>query len=88
MSEPAGRDPVRERRARIDRLAAAGRRLGYTLMLVAVVAFAVGVVPGFSTPVTTAVTASLAASTVTLARALVAGYAVKAAEREDREEGR
>ena len=88
MSEPAGRDPVRGRRARIDRLAAAGRRLGYTLILVAVVAFAVGVVTGFSTPVTTAVTASLAASTVTLAPALVAGYAVKAAEREDREEGR
>ena len=88
MSEPAGRDPVRERRARIDRLAAAGRRLGYTLILVAVVAFAVGVVTGFSTPVITAVTASLAASTVTLAPALVAGYAVKAAEREDREEGR
>ncbi len=88
MSEPAGRDPVRERRARIDRLAVAGRRLGYSLVLVAVVAFAVGVVAGFSTPVTTAVTASLAASTVTLAPALVAGYAVKAAEREDRQEGR
>ena len=81
-------DPVRQRRARVARLAAAGRRIGYGLILVAVGAFAVGVVAGFTTPVTTAVTASLAGSTLTLAPSMVAGYAVKAAEREDRAHGR
>ncbi len=85
---PTGADPVRERRARIDRLAAAGRRIGYALILVAIVAFAVGVVAGFTRPVTTTVTVSLALSTVTLAPSMVAGYAVKAAEREDRAQGR
>ncbi len=85
---PSGTDPVRERRARIDRLAAAGRRAGYGLVLVAIAAFAVGVVAGFTRPVTSVVTASQALTTLTLAPSLVAGYAVKAAEREDRAQGR
>ena len=89
MSEgPITPDPVLARRARIARLALAGRRMGYGLILVAVVAFAVGVAAGFTTAVTTTVTTALAASTVTLAPALVAGYAVKAAEREERQHGR
>lgn len=88
MSTAPVPDPVRARRARIARLAAAGRTIGYTLILVAVVAFAVGVAAGFTTAVTTTVTVALAASTVTLAPSMVAGYAVKAAEREDRQQGR
>ncbi len=85
---PVTPDPVRDRRQRIDRLAATGRRLGYSLILVAIVAFAVGVVAGFGAAVTTTVTAALAGSTLTLAPSMVAGYAVKAAEREDRRQGR
>ncbi len=90
MSEPevSEPDPVRQRRARVERLAAAGRRTGYACILVAVVAFAIGTATGFPTPVTTAVTASLAASALTLAPSMVAGYGVKAAEREDRKAGR
>lgn len=89
MSErPVAPDPVRARRARIARLAGAGRRLGYGLIVVAVIAFAVGAATGFTTAVTTTVTAALVGSTFTLAPSMVAGYAVKAAEREDRQHGR
>jgi hypothetical protein len=81
-------DPIREKRARAARLAEGGQRVGYLLLVVAVVAFAVGAVRGFSGLTTTVVTLSLAAMTVVLAPAIVLGYAVKAAEREDRERGR
>lgn len=81
-------DPVLARRARIARLVEVGQRVGYTLLLVAVVAFVVGAVRGFSGPVVFVVTASLLGMTLVLAPSIVFGYAVKAAEREDREQGR
>ncbi len=81
-------DPVRARRARWARWASTGTRVGYGLVLVAMGAFVVGVVTGFGPAVTTVVTASLLATTVTLAPGIVMGYAVRAAEREDREHGR
>lgn len=81
-------DPVLARRARIARLVAWGQRVGYTLLLVSVVAFTVGAVRGFTGTVVVIVTASLAAMTVVLAPAIVFGYGVKAAEREDRSQGR
>ena len=84
----ATQDPVRARRARWARWAAAGTRVGYGLVLVAVAAFVAGVATGFGRVVTTVVTASLLATTVTLAPGIVMGYAVRAAEREDREHGR
>lgn len=76
-------DPVLERRARMAGLAVAGKRVGYGLVVLAVVAFAVGAATGFGAAVTAVVTASLLATTLTLAPAIVVGYAVKAAERED-----
>lgn len=81
-------DPVRERRARWARLGVAATRLGYGLVLLAVVAFTVGAVAGFGPVVRALVTASLLGTTVTLAPGIVVGYAVKAAEREDRKHGR
>lgn len=81
-------DPVRARRAQWARWAGAGKRLGYGLVLLAVVAFAVGLVTDFPPATTTIVVAALLGSTVTLAPGIVVGYAVKAAEREDRELGR
>lgn len=81
-------DPVLARRARIARLVELGQRVGYGLLLVAVVAFVVGAVRGFTGPVVFVVTASLLGTTLVLAPAIVFGYAVKAAEREDRREGR
>lgn len=83
-----GGDPVLARRARVAGLAAAGRRVGYGLLVVAMAAFATGAVTGFTTLVTTTVTAALVGATLSLPPSLVAGYAVKAAEREDRRSGR
>lgn len=83
-----GTDPVRARRAQWARAAALGKRVGYGLILVAVVAFFVGAVAGFGSVVRALVVVSLVGSTVTLAPGIVIAYAVKAAEREDHEHGR
>jgi hypothetical protein len=87
MPDPAAVDPVRERRARIARLVEVGQRLGYGLFGLAVVAFVIGFVWGFDGLPGTVVVASLVVGSVVLAPAIVFGYAVKAAEREDRERG-
>jgi hypothetical protein len=79
-------DAVLRRRAQLGRLAAIGQRVGYLFLLLAVVAFFAGLAGSFATW-GTVVVAAIAASTVTLAPAIVLGYAVKAAAREDREGG-
>jgi TRAP-type mannitol/chloroaromatic compound transport system permease large subunit len=81
-------DPVRARRAQVQRLATLGQRLGYLLYLVAVVVFFIGFFAGFTSTLVTIVVVAMAAGSAALAPAIVAGYAVKAAEREDRELGR
>jgi hypothetical protein len=83
----AGADPVRARRARIARLVELGQRIGYGLFGVAIVAFVVGFVSGFDGLVGTLVVVSLVVGSIVLAPAIVFGYAVKAAERDDRERG-
>ena len=77
-------DPVRTRRARIGRLAQAGKRLGYSLYLVAIVAFVIGAARDFPAALVTIVVISLGVGSVVLAPAIVVGYGVRAAEREDR----
>jgi hypothetical protein len=62
--------------------------VGYSLVVVAMAAFTVGAIAGFSGAVTAVVTGSLLGTIVTLAPGIVIGYAVRAAEREDREQGR
>jgi len=84
---PAPMDPVRARRARIARLVDLGQRTGYALFGVAVVTFVVGFVAGFDGIVGPLIVACLVVGSVVLAPAIVFGYAVKAAEREDRERG-
>jgi hypothetical protein len=83
----AGADPVRARRARIARLVELGQRIGYGLFGVAIVVFVVGFVSGFDGLVGTLVVTSLVVGSLVLAPAIVFGYAVKAAERDDRERG-
>lgn len=80
-------DPVRERRARIAKLVEVGQRVGYGLFGVAIVAFVVGFAAGFDGAVSTTIVASIVVGSIVLAPAIVFGYAVKAAEREDRERG-
>ena len=73
---------------RAGRLAALGQRIGYGLLGVAVVAFLGGFFSGFPEVVVTVVVVALAVGSVVLAPAIVLGYAVKAAAREDRERRR
>jgi hypothetical protein len=88
MTTPAGADPVRARRARIARAVVLAQRVGYALFGVAVAAFVAGFVAGFDGAFVTVVVGALLAGSALLAPAIVLGYAVKAAEREDRERGR
>lgn len=81
-------DPVRARRARISRIATIGQRLGYALFGIAAVAFFVGLATSFTDPLVLTIEVGLFAGSVVLAPSIVAAYAVKAAEREDREHGR
>lgn len=80
-------DPVRARRARIARWASLGKRAGYGLFLAAVVLFAVGLVGRFTGTVAVLIAVCLAVGSVVLLPAIIFGYAVRAAEREDRERG-
>jgi membrane protein YdbS with pleckstrin-like domain len=70
------------------KLADLGQRTGYLALLVAIVAFAWALIAHFPSGATTIVAVSMAVATITLAPAIVLGYAVKAADREDREHGR
>ena len=81
----AADDPVLRRRARLARLAETGQRVGYGFLLLAVVGFFVGLLVGGYAVWGPVVVIALAACTVTLAPAIVLWYAVKAADREDRE---
>ncbi len=81
-------DPVLARRALIARLVQLGQRLGYGLFFGAAVVFAVGAIDGFTSTITTLIVVALAAGSIVLAPAIVFGFAVRAAEREDRERRR
>ena len=81
-------DPVLVRRARIARLTELGQRVGSALFGVAIIVFIIGFVVGYSDVLVTVIVTSLGVGSVVLAPAIVFGYAVKAAEREDRELGR
>jgi cation transporter-like permease len=80
-------DPVRRKRASAQRLARVASRTGYLLIAAAVIVFFVALVTGFNATLATIVTVALIAGCVLLAPAIIVGYAVKAAEREDRERG-
>ncbi len=80
----AGSDPVQARRARIDRLARLGKSAGYSGLFVALVAFGVGAAVGFTPVGVTVVIVALAAGSAVLLPAIIVGYGVRAAEREER----
>ena len=80
-------DPVIVRRRKLARWAVRGQRAGYALFGAALVLFVVGFVVGFSSGVVTAVVVALVVGSLVLAPAIVVGYAVRAADREDRDRG-
>lgn len=80
-------DPVRNRREIISKWTNFAKRIGYLCFLVSIAAVAVGLSWRFTPLVGQIGTLSLMIGSVLLAPAIVLGYAVKAADREDRKNG-
>ena len=80
-------DPVRARRQQVARWTRLANRLGYLCFGIAILTFVVGFIVSFNGAVSAIVVASMIVGSVLLAPAIVLGYAVKAAERDDREHG-
>lgn len=80
-------DAVRARRRQVAKYTLLANRIGYLLYALAISCFVIAFAVGFSGFIVTLVTISLVAGSVLLAPSIVLGYAVKAAEREDRENG-
>ena len=78
---------MRARRAQVAKWTLLANRIGYLLVAVAIATFIIGFAIGFSGAVAAVVVVSMVAGFVLLAPSIVLGYAVKAAEREDRERG-
>lgn len=83
----ADHDPVRVRRAKIARWTLLANRIGYLLFAVAIALFVMAFAFGFKGPIVTAITVCMVVGSILLAPAIVLGYAVKAAERDDRDRG-
>lgn len=81
-------DPVLAKRAQAQRIVDAGQRIGYALYAIAVVVFLVGLLTSFTGLVSTIALVGLIAGSVFLAPAIIGGYAIKAAIRDDLEHGR
>jgi len=80
-------DPVRARRAQVARWTLLANRVGYVLLAVAVALFVVAVMVGFNATLAWVVAVLMIVSFLLLAPSIVLGYAVKAADRDDRERG-
>jgi hypothetical protein len=79
-------DPVIERRARIARWCEVGKRVGYALYGVAVILFFIGLATEYTTWLVTTIVVCMGVGAVVLIPAIILGYGVKAADREDRGE--
>jgi uncharacterized membrane protein len=77
-------DPVQLRRARVAHWVRIGKKVGYGLYLVAIVLFGVGLATTYRPVITSGITVSLVVGSLVLAPAIVFGYGVRAAEREER----
>ncbi len=80
-------DPVLRRRELWRRATSLGQRGGYLLFAAAMVLFVVGFVVGLTEVLTRIIVACLVAGSLVLAPAIVLGYAVKAADKDDRARG-
>lgn len=80
-------DPVRARRQQVAKWTLLANRVGYLFFALAIATFIIGFAVSFNTAVSAIVIGSIIIGSVLLAPAIVLGYAVKAAERDDRERG-
>jgi hypothetical protein len=78
-------DDVTARRARIARTVKMAKRIGYSALLLAIVAFGVGLDTGFPSWLVAVSVGGLIAACVILPLPIVLGYGVRAAEREERQ---
>ena len=76
-------DPILAARARYAAAADWGKRIGYGLFVVAMVAFFVGLITKFNDLWGWLMIGSLVAGSLFLLPAIIIGYAVKAADRDD-----
>jgi hypothetical protein len=78
---------VRARRAQVAKYTLLANRIGYLFFALAIATFIIGFAVSFNGLVSTIVIGSVIVGSILLAPAIVLGYAVKAAERDDRERG-
>lgn len=84
---PEETDPVRIRRAQVAKWSLLANRVGYLFVALAMALFFIAFAVGFSPTMATLVIVSFVAGCILLAPSIIVGYAVKAAERDDRERG-
>lgn len=85
---PTAPDPVRERRAQVAKWVLLANRVGYLCWAVALAVFFIGFGVGFNPAVSVTVITTLLIGCALLAPSIILGYAVKAAEKDDRINGR
>ncbi len=78
---------MRARRAQIAKWTLIANRVGYLLFGLAIALFVIAFAFSFNTTMVTLITICLVVGSILLAPAIILGYAVKAAEKEDRERG-
>jgi hypothetical protein len=81
----AAADPVLVKRRQMARFADLGQRTGYGLFGVAIVLFLVAMVTDLPGAIVAAIIITMVLGSLVLAPAIVVGYGVRAADREDRE---
>jgi hypothetical protein len=82
---PADDDPVVVRRRRIAHWVGLAKRVGYGLLLAAIVTFGIAAVAGFPSGLVTVTVVTLVGACIVLPVPIVLGYGVRAADREDRQ---
>ena len=91
MSNPSATpdeiDPIRAKRAQIAKWTLLANRIGYLFVALAMALFFIAFAIGFSPTMATLVIVSFVIGCILLAPSIIVGYAVKAAERDDRERG-
>lgn len=80
---PPRRDPIRRRRDIISFWTRRAKRVGYLGFGISILAVAIGLLWRFTPLIGNIATVALVVGSVVLAPAIVLGYAVKAADRED-----
>ena len=78
-------DPILVQRERVRRIANTGKRVGYILFALSMVLFFIALATNLSSGPMAAATATLIGGCIVLAPAILLGYSVKGAEREEQE---